>query len=470
MRNVGAPQSEGNLYHNGRGSNYCQSGADPHTPFSAPWRGTDREADKTQLFKYVRYEANGVPLAKVVSDIFGEGSIRSANADYQLARRFYDRYDLFKTERRSWILWVEPTLDVFNLSQQYANRKTSGGRQGGLSNGESSGNTGVSSRAARRTGGTDSVEDAVELVEPTYPKGRAKSILSKRTILDDSHGGLDYREDLLAELATERNIQADKYQVLERVRATGNPYLLIPYLTRFNDRARARNTRDRFRTALRQAAESYHDAVILSLTVDPKRHNSLTAALESLSENKNRLLSWLATDYQLGHRPENLTVLEFTESGLPHFHVVLFGLSWLMPQGALAGKWDDLGAGRVLDIRGARKRGDRWLMHNDDGGTVTVQQYLGKAIQGLMDLADMGESDLQEAVEDGEVSGLWKHALYWGTGRQYCSCSPALKEPTEDGRPHVTVWRFRGVAEYRDIPAHVRQNAIVVHRGPPPPI
>lgn len=312
--------------------------------------------------------------------------------------------------------------------------------------------------------------DAVDQPEPQYPKDRVRSILSKRTLLDGSTGGHDYRAELLGELATERENIADRFSIFERVRGQGADHLLIPYTTRFNSRDRATDTQGRFRTALRKAAGEYSDAVVLTVTVDPKRHESLSAALESLTENKGRLLSWLSTDYQLGHRPDNLSVLEFMENGLPHAHIVLFGRSWLMHHRGLSAKWSDLGAGSVVDVRTATNRGKEWLMHNDDGGTVTLRQYLGKAIRGLVDLAGMDESELRDAVDSGEVSGLWKHALYWATERQYCSCSPALKESTDDGLPHVTEWRFRGVATYADIPAHVRRDAVVARRqGRPPP-
>jgi hypothetical protein len=444
----------------------CQTGREVHTPLDAPWRGAYGERAKTLLFEYVRSESKGVRISKIVSDVFGQDAVDSAGADYQLARRFFERWDMFKTDRRDRNLWVEPRFGVFHLSTQYAERKTSGQDGDGLSTVETGGQTGDGGSADNPTGD----EDVADLPEPHYPKDRVRSILSKRTLLNGSDGRHDYRAELLGELATERENVADKFSIFERVRGQGSDYLLIPYTTRFNSRDRATDTQGRFRTALRTAAEEYSDAVVLTVTVDPKGHESLSAALESLTENKGRLLSWLSTDYQLGHRPENLSVLEFMENGLPHAHIVLFGRSWLMHQNQLSAKWADLGTGSVVDVRTARNRGEEWFMHNDDGGTVTLQQYLGKAIRGLADLADMDEAELRDAVDAGEVADLWKHALYWATERQYCSCSPALKQSDDDGLPHVTEWRFRGVARYEDIPAHVTRDAAMARRqGRPPP-
>jgi hypothetical protein len=100
------------------------------------------------------------------------------------------------------------------------------------------------------------------------------------------------------------------------------------------------------------------------MTTDAKRFDGLDAALSNLYDAKSRLLAWLSTDYKLGSRPSNLSVLEFTESGLPHVHIVLFGLNWAVPQSVLSQKWDELGQGSVVDIRAARRRGD------DDTPTV----------------------------------------------------------------------------------------------------
>jgi hypothetical protein len=302
-----------------------------------------------------------------------------------------------------------------------------------------------------------------------YPRDRAQSILDKRVRLD-GRNGQDYRAGLLRQLGTEREIQQDKFKILSRVRGSGPEHLLIPYLTRFNDADRAGDTQDRFRTALQTAAERYQDAVVVTLTTDAKRHSSVSEALDSLGDAKGRFMSWIGTDYQLGKRPDNLTVLEWTAGGLPHVHLVLFGMSWLMPKSKLIAKWDSLGAGRVVDITDAHSRdsSDKWRLHDDDGRPVTLRYYLGKAIRGLQRVADMDAGDLVDAVEDGDLE-LWRQALYWATERQYCSCSPSLKDSGDsDGLPHVKRYEFVGVAQYRDIPAHIRRDAAILDRPPPP--
>jgi hypothetical protein len=370
---------------------------------------------------------------------------------------------LFKIARRDGNLWVEPATEAFNLSTQYANLQNARQRGDGLSNGSGSGPT-----AQQGGDKADCPTDIGTGDSRQYPRDRAQSVLDKRVRLD-GRNGQDYRAGLLRQLGIEREVQQDKFKILRRVRGSGPEHLLIPYLTRFTDTDRAGDTQDRFRTALQTAAERYQDAVVVTLTSDPKRFSSVSEALDGFTDAKRNFLSWL--DYQVGgKRPKNLTVLEWTAGGLPHVHLVLFGISWLMPQSKISAKWDSLGQGSVVDIRSAEaeRGGQRWFLHNDDGSRVTLQQYLGKAIRGLQRVADMDAGDLRDAVEDGDIS-LWRHALYWATGRQYCSCSGYLKDSGDsDGLPHVKRYEFVGVAQYRDIPAHIRRDAAILDRPPPP--
>ena len=487
----------------------CQRGGDPHTPFDAPWRGTDREGDKTRLYRYVRFTPSGVRLGKAVTDIFGDESGAYASRDYQLARRFYTRHECFKTDRRDSGVWVEPTIDAFHLRQQYATRKKTGRRGDGPVNASQSPETGTrvtesprvpggqtADRGDSGTGEGDDVADG-QLCEdtagvegadrgdrPAWARDRVQRYLDGHVqVHADS-----VRRSLYDELATDREATEDKYNVFRRVRGTGDEYLLVPWVTRHNDESRAGRIQRRFRETLREAADRHAQAVCLTLTTDPKRYDSLTEALDDLTDAKGRLMSWLSYDpkgedapTRPGYRPDNLTALEFTESGLPHLHVVLFGVRWATSQAALSQYWDDAGTGEVVDIRPVRRRGSRWLLRDsagEDDRDVSLRRYLGKSVRGLCTLAGLSADEVRARVENEDLS-LWRQALYWATGRQYWTATPSLTPSEDDGDdgenlPHVPVWRHVGAARYGDLPGHVRRNARLatrrgVGRGPVPP-
>ena len=430
----------------------CHSTGSYRGASSPPWAGDRRAEDKARLFQYVRHAPEGTPLSKIVADVF-DGDGDAGDADYQLARRFFARHsEFFKIDRRGGLAWVEPRLGLYerlNLRPPYARRKTSG-RRGDGDAGD------VASGGDRGDG------------QKMYAKERVRQYVDRYL----SVGSDAVRRALFDQFTKDVEGTADKWQVFRRHSGSGDDYLCLPYRTRYNDAGRATDIRMGFETALRLASRRHNDAVVLTLTTDPKAHDGLTDAIQSLSDNKARLMSWMSTEYQLGYRPENLSVLEFTESGIPHYHVVLFGVSWAVSQSQLAAKWRDLGQGSVVDVRAATNTHDAetWLLHDDDAGKVSLRQYLGKAIRELVDVANTDPADLRERVKSGEI-GAWRQALYWATERQYYTCSPSLKRSRGDAGddiPHVSTWEFVGVAEYHQIPAHVRQAATFGDRPPPP--
>lgn len=450
----------------------CQSPGVPHTPLSAPWRDTAREDDKTRLYEYVRDAPDGTPLSKVVRDVFEGGSGDYSNTDYQLARRFFERHDCFLITRRGGNLWVEPTPDLFHLNRC----KQSVGTPDGA---------GVESKTP---GDRDK-----------WAKDRARATLSKVSRV----GSDGLRADLLGELGTELDSIAERYTIHERVRGSGPEYLLVPYSTRFNSRERVEDTRARYHRAWDRATERYDKAVSVTLTTDPKMHDSIADATDALLKHKNDLGRWLSYDPETGpsrpgFRPESIHVLEWTDSGLPHLHVVYFGVGWLTTHDALSGYWSGK-QGSVVYLRRLSKRGGMWLWSGGDAdGEATREDgedgprddgedaedvpdrrpraYLSKALGTLSTVADMTPGEVEDRAvrtREGEGGDVWKASLYWATGKQVWGGSPGLKDDRDDGEgegaggdlPHVPCYRFVGAAKYGHIPGFVRRNGRVLGRG-----
>jgi len=446
----------------------CQTAGSGDTACAVPWTDDARADAKTRLLEFVTGTPDGANLPYIVRTVFGRDTDMSG-ADGQLARRFFKSHpELFKTHRRDGYTWVYPRRAAFHLNRRKHRAKTPDG-------------DGATGNAAE-TG-------------PDFAKDRARAMLSKvSTLGSDSLGA-----DMLGELGTELASVADTWNVFERVRGSGPEYLCLPYRNRFNSPSRASDLRASWRRAWRRARRQYDDAVVVTLTTDPKRHDSIADATDSLIENKNRLSSWLAYDPESGpsrpgFRPSNLYVLEFTDSGIPHLHVVYFGVQWLTTQAALSRYWgDSRGQGDVVDVRRLSKRGGEFVMPTnalpddpDANGKRTARSYLGKSLRSLSTVAGMdpeGVADAASAQRSGDQrdtdDALWKVALYWALERRFFGGSPELTHDDVDGDdsgdgndlPHVTVWRYVGTARYDDIPGYIRENAWFIGPGigPPPP-
>jgi len=125
------------------------------------------------------------------------------------------------------------------------------------------------------------------------------------------------------------------------------------------------------------------------LTTDPSRWPSLKGAYHGLLHNFHRLMTWLTKRY--GSPLQYLVVPEFTKKGVPHLHVVVLGVTWLVSQKDLSNAWVRYGQGKVVDMRrcGQGFRNSS-IFHY-------VMKYVGKA----WDLKGDSPSNLYH------VSALW---------------------------------------------------------------
>jgi len=269
-----------------------------------PWSGAPRAAAKTQLLKYARQNPTGVRPTVAARAVL-DPDARGGDQDARFARRFYENHpNLFKITRHGRNTWVEPRPAAFHSNCRKHRAKNGDGGGIGYDTEEVPGVEGG------RTGEVGpEVASEGEDGPGEFAKDRARGLLSSvGTIEADS-----LRADLLGELGTELASIEDRVTVMERVRGSGPDYLLAPYRTRSNSPARVAKNRERFGEAFDRAAEEFEEAVVVTLTTDPARHDSILDATDALLENKNRLSAWLSYDPEngpsrRGYRPPNVYV------------------------------------------------------------------------------------------------------------------------------------------------------------------
>lgn len=429
--------------------------------------GNARDDDRLRLAKYAANHPEGVPLPKIVRDVFGKtGPVNPGDSDYQLARRFYTTNSrFFQTTEINGMTAVESLIPFLDLIAQGIVQKSGGAA-------------------------TD--------------REFARSLLSSVSSLNDRGKGL-----LAAEIEKYVN-RINDWRLLFRAtdaRSGDSSMFMKPYKTRFNDVGRIKQQWARYNQALDYAREEFDNAVLATLTTDPKKFPHLLAMADEITSNFNRLMSWMAYECKEketsrpGYRPEFLRALEFTEDGKAHLHVLFFGLPerpdgtpWLMDKGECSWKWDDLGQGRIVDLQALTYRDDLDDAYDldagfvnlaeaerlDDGGPLpmgdggvqagvgggqTAGQYLGKYLSSTFGaVLDLATSE--SFVADGayaEKSSSWKIGMYWATGKRIWSCSRDIEqaiEPEEDEPEDLPIIiEFIGAYPFWDLPASVVSNS-----------
>ena len=428
--------------------------------------GNDRDDDRLRLIKYAANHPEGVPLPKIVRDVFGKtGPVDPGDRDYQLARRFYTTNSrFFQINEINGMTAVESLIPLLDLIAQGIVQKSDGAS-------------------------TD--------------REFARSLLSSVSSLNDRG-----KELLSAEIEKYVN-RINDWRLLFRAtdaRSGEESLFMKPYKTRFNDLGRIKQQWARYNQALDYAREEFDNAALVTLTSDPKKFPHLLAMADEITPNFNRLMSWMGYDCmeketsRPGYRPEFLRTLEFTEDGKAHLHLLFFGLPehngrpWLIDKGELSEKWGRLGQGRIVDIQAltycddldegyeqeegfinlaeAERLGAGDPLPMGDGGVQsgvgggqTAGQYLGKYLSstfgGVLDLAT-GESFETEGAY-AEKSSSWKIAMYWATGKRMWTCSETIEqaiEPEDDDPEDLPIIiEFVGAYPFWDLPASVVSNS-----------
>lgn len=100
------------------------------------------------------------------------------------------------------------------------------------------------------------------------------------------------------------------------------------------------------RAAIRNCAEGLGLRYFLTLTLDPKKIANKKFAVPHLRKCFNKFREYLKRKY--GTAPAYICVLEFTQAGVPHLHILF---DRYIDQRWISNTWDSLGGGRIVFIK-----------------------------------------------------------------------------------------------------------------------
>ena len=353
---------------------------------------TERDTDRCRIAKFIAQHPEGTPLTHIVSYVVKGVSpdacerVEGSDPDYQFAYRFVndlaDREDPYvRKSESSGVLMVTPTLRLLDLITEGITQTTT------------------------------------ERDSPVYDREFLRNYLAKVDSVDED------LQDLLVDGFTSYLNRIEDYKLLFDVHFVDDQgsettrRMTKDYKTRFNDSGRVSKQFARFNDALEYGYVHADNAVLVTLTTDPKRQDSLLDGIDSINENFNRLLSYFDSDpstksdtRQEGTcgwrpelndsvtgrprcRPDYIKALEFTEKGYPHLHVLFFdvperesdGMPWLCDKQELAEKWSDYGQGEIVDAYP--------LVYRDDLDDLTPEF---QDDEGFVDWYRFGEHDHDE--------------------------------------------------------------------------
>lgn len=245
-----------------------------------PWDGTPRSEDHEALERLLMESPEGAPVIWLARTLFGP-DVESGDLDWQFVKRHGERHHETERPTSKRAVQVAPG--------EYENRETESKL--------------LWIFPTRTTPAPDVLDNRSGKTEHEY----------NSTALARAEGYLSRRETLSTARAWGGLVEAFGGKLLGEERADDGPEP-----TRFNDVARALGGRDRVRAAFAGAGErGYRKGTLLTATTAPGRFESIMDAADSLLDDVELLRRWL-------DRPPGITVVEPTERGVPHTHLVLF--------------------------------------------------------------------------------------------------------------------------------------------------
>jgi len=318
------------------------------------------------------------------------------------------------------------------------------------------------------------------------------------------HHSLKYDDWLqLFELLERYRLRTAKQVLLFR-RVDEDRYLLLHFKHRFEKRELKKRLED-FDKAWANASANYNVGLFITLTMDPKSYSNLVEACVLMERGFNRFRSFILSRYgkvaryrkeveacrecayasdcmrlaglrrkrrfrderrrleeELKGKCRKLVkpiafvkAPESQDSGNPHLHVVVFGLSRIEDHFKLTEILKKHGFGEVhFEYQIKRTNEGRWVWANarkrpKDARTNDVHDYLRKYLVKAFSVGLKGSWDEALDLKDFKIS--W----YFGLNKRFFTCSRVLLSKVNKRNPRT--WIFIGVYYYDCLPKFVER-------------
>ena len=255
-------------------------------------------------------------------------------------------------------------------------------------------------------------------------------------------------------------------------------YLILPYLHRFNRPNYWKKFNKTVRWIFQETAKRYKWAVHLTLTLDPFRHESNAEITVIAKKQLNSFLTNLRqeTKRKKGKRLTYVCFIEFTQKGIIHFHIIIFGRRWIKKVKRIAESMWGLGYvwAYQLTVRNGKwtyprkKPPDyqdklrRFRENKDglaqDGGKVMrndASVYFYFAYPSTIGYGDgeKGDKDGYRAVTSSDYEKLDDYyltnfALLWAYNSRAMTHSRDLTPPKKEEEMKIPQWEFIGSFYY----------------------
>lgn len=410
-----------------------------------PWADDQRAGDKTQFALYVAQGDIEVTIPEVLDGTVGA---TENSKNWRLAKRFFRKYDK----------WFN-TVDI-------------SGASGGFTQSEQVGRTKFLVSPTNRLKsllqnialdyGKEFSQRTYESFSPALSRGEFRDLEESEHAEDDEEDEDDDEEFALDRargvITKTKMLQGPGvcrglgFNLSSHLDANEVGKAKMPekrFNNRYNDRSEAGKIYATGMTKLENAADAYDCGIQLDLTTNPfvedesgeYVYDGIDDMHGALMDAKEAILKKIGYEaHGKSLPPHHVDFLEFTDTGIPHMHIEVFGVT----SDSLPSKkqlkeyaWETLDHCKELEIRNIEERNGEWW-YQESGTPVTP--YVLKSVKTLLDVAEgkICPGDNPFHYVNKTKMNPWKLSLYWavgdGNGRQFVYGSYALDSPLEDGR------------------------------------